>query len=161
MSTLFEIVDDMKELYELATDPDMDPQIFEDTLEAIKGSLEVKAKGYVNVIKQLEMEQKQAEEVSKMFAEKAAVRKNNVKRMKDMLKFALEGTNQKEMAAGDFTVKLQNNGGLQPLKITGDVPESMTKVIVEPDNDRIREFLKENTCEWAHLEPRGTHIVIK
>ena len=161
MSTLFEIVDDMKELYELATDPDMDSQIFEDTLEAIKGSLEVKAKGYVNVIKQLEMEQKQAEEVSKMFAEKAAVRKNNAKRMKDMLKFALESTNQKEMAAGDFTIKLQNNGGLQPLKITGNVPESMTKVIVEPDNDRIREFLKENTCEWAHLEERGKHVVIK
>jgi hypothetical protein len=81
--------------------------------------------------------------------------------MKDMLKFALESTNQKEMAAGDFTIKLQNNGGLQPLKITGDVPESMTKVIVEPDNDRIREFLKENTCEWAHLEERGKHVVIK
>ena len=62
---------------------------------------------------------------------------------------------------GNFTLKVQNNGGLAPLKITGDVPESMTKVIVEPDNDKIREYLKDNECEWAHLEERGKHIVIK
>ena len=161
MATLFEIVDDMKNLYDLATDPEMDPQMFEDTLEAVRGSLEVKACRYVNVIKQLEMEQKQAEEVSKMFADKAAVRKNSVKRMKDMLKFALEETNQSDMAAGAFTIKLQKNGGKEPLKITGDVPDNMMKVIVEPDNDKIREYLKDHECEWAHLEERGKHVVIK
>lgn len=159
--TLFEIVDDYQNLYELATDPDTDPYVFNDTLEAIKGALEVKSCGYVNVIKQLEMEAKQADEVSEMFKEKAEVRKNNIKRMKEMLKSALEATNQESLTAGAYTIKLQKNGGVQPLVIDGDVPQNMTKVIVEPDNAKIREYLKDHSCEWAHLEERGKHIVIK
>jgi hypothetical protein len=159
--TLFEIVDDYQNLYELATDPDTDPEVFNDTLEAIKGALEVKSCGYVNVIKQLEMEAKQADEVSEMFKAKAEVRKNNIKRMKEMLKSALETTNQESLTAGAYTIKLQKNGGVQPLVIDGDVPQNMTKVIVEPDNAKIREYLKDHSCEWAHLEERGKHIVIK
>lgn len=159
--TLFEIVDDYQNLYELATDPDTDPEVFNDTLEAIKGTLEVKSSGYVNVIKQLEMEAKQADEVSEMFKAKAEVRKNNIKRMKEMLKSALEATNQESLTAGAYTIKLQKNGGVQPLVIDGNVPQNMTKVIVEPDNAKIREYLKDHSCEWAHLEERGKHIVIK
>ena len=159
--TLFEIVDDYQNLYELATDPDTNPEVFNDTLEAIKGALEVKSSGYVNVIKQLEMEAKQADEVSEMFKAKAEVRKNNIKRMKEMLKSALEATNQESLTAGAYTIKLQKNGGVQPLVIDGDVPQNMTKVIVEPDNAKIREYLKDHSCEWAHLEERGKHIVIK
>ena len=155
MATLFEIVDDMQELYEMATDPEVDPEVFQDTLEGLKGMLEVKACGYVNVIKQLDMEAKQAKEVAQMFTDKAKVRENNIKRMKDVLKMAMDSTEKKSMAAGAFTIKLQKNGGLQPLVIDGEVPQNMTKVIVEPDGTKIREFLKDNTCEWAHLEPRG------
>ena len=159
--TIFDIRDDFAKLYLMGCDPELDPQIFQDTLEGLMGALEVKSCGYVNVIKQLEMEQKQAEEVSKMFADKANIRKNNIKRMKDALKLAMESAGTDQIAAGAFTIKLQKNGGLQPLKIDGDVPESMTKVIVEPDTERIREYLKDNECEWAHLEERGKHIVIK
>lgn len=159
--TLFKIVDDYQNLYELATDPDTDPEVFNDTLEAIKGALEVKGCGYVNVIKQLEMEAKQADEVSEMFKVKAEIRKNNIKRMKEMLKSALEATNQESLTAGAYTIKLQKNGGVQPLVIDGDVPQNMTKVIIEPDNAKIREYLKDHSCEWAHLEERGKHIVIK
>ena len=161
MATLFEIVDDMKGLYELATDPEVDPEVFQDTLEGLIGMLEVKSWGYVNVIKQLDMEAKQAKEVSKMFADKAKVRENNIKRMKEALQTALEAQDKTEMAAGAFTIKLQKNGGVQPLVITGDVPQNMTKVIIEPDTDKIREYLKDNEVEWAHLEERGKHIVIK
>ena len=159
--TLFSISDDMLELYEMATDLDLDPQVFADTLEGLKGMLEVKACGYVNVIKQLEMEQKQAEEVSKLFADKSKVRKNNVKRMKEALQWVMNAQGVKELPAGAFTIKLQNNGGVAPLEITGEVPQNMTKVIVEPDNDKIREYLKDNECDWAHLGERGQHIVIK
>jgi hypothetical protein len=45
--------------------------------------------------------------------------------------------------------------------IDGVVPDNMTKVTIEPDTDKIRAFLKENECEWAHLEERGRHIEVK
>ena len=161
MGTLFDITEDFRSLYELATDPECDEQVFQDTLEGLIGELEVKSCGYTQVIKQLDMEAKQAKEVSQMFADKAKVRENHIKRMKEALKMAMETAGTDQIAAGAFTIKLQKNGGLQPLKITGEVPDNMTKVIVEPDTDRIREFLKDNECEWAHLEERGKHIVIK
>ena len=160
-NTLFELVDEMQELYDLAIDPETDPEALEGSIESVMGAIEVKACGYANLLKQLEMEQKQAEMVSQSFADKAKVRKNNIKRMKEALMFAMERLDKKDLPAGAFTFKIQKNGGVQPLKIDGEVPQNMTKVIVEPDNDKIREFLKENTCDWAHLEERGSHIVIK
>lgn len=163
MSTLFELVEDCQLLYEMATDPDCDPQVLEDTIEGIMGMIEIKAGGYVNVIKQLEMEQKQAEELSRAFAAKAKIRENNIKRMKDTLLAAMDRLNKTELPAGDFTFKVQKNGGKEPLVIDdpGKVPDNLTKITIEPDKDKIREFLKDNTAEWAHIEPRGKHIVIK
>ena len=165
-NTLFELVDDAEQLYELAIDPETDPEVFNDTLEGIMGMIEVKACGYANVLKQLAMEEKQADELSKMFAEKANVRKNNIKRMKDALKEAMTRLEVKELPAGAFTIKLQNNGGVEPLVLDqpDKVPDSLTKITVAPDNDKIREFLegqKDRKTEWAHIAPRGQHIVIK
>lgn len=161
MSTLFEIVDEFHELYELATDPEVDPDVFADTLEALTGELEVKGKGYVSVIKQLEMEMTQANIVAEQFKAKAKVRENHIKQMKEALKTAMTSIGTDTVEAGDWTIKIKKNGGVQPLVITGDVPDNMMKVIVEPDNTKIREYLKENKAEWAHLEERGTHVEIK
>lgn len=160
-NTLFELVDEMQELYDMATDPDTDPEALEGSIESVMGAIEVKSCAYANLIKQLEMEQNQAEMVSKAFADKARVRRNNVKRLKEALMIAMDSLDMTALPAGAFTFKIAKNGGLQPLKIDGEVPQNMTKVIVEPDNDKIREFLKDNECEWAHLEERGRHIVIK
>ena len=165
-NTLFELVDDFQELYEMSTDPDLDPQVLQDTIEGMTGLIEVKAKGYVNVIKQLEMEITQANITSEMFRQKAEVRKNSVDRMKNALKIAMNRLEVKELPAGDFTIKLQNNGGQEPLVIDKPeaVPENMTKITIEADKAKIREFLSTQQgkkCEYAHLEPRGQHISIK
>lgn len=165
-NTLFELVDDFQELYEMSTDPDLDPQVLQDTIEGMTGLIEVKAKGYVNVIKQLEMEMTQANITSEMFRQKAEVRKNSVERMKNALKLAMNRLEVKELPAGDFTIKLQNNGGQEPLVIDKPeaVPENMTKITIEADKAKIREFLSTQQgkkCEYAHLEPRGQHISIK
>ena len=160
-STLFEIVGDFQRLYEIATDG-TDPQLLEDTLEALTMDLTDKSAGYVAVINQLDMEAAKADELAKAFAEKRDARKNAIKRMKERLIMAMDALGTKELPAGNFTIKIQGNGGQQPLKITGDVPENFNKVIVEPDNDKIRTALKEGKeLDFAHLEPRGRHITIK
>jgi hypothetical protein len=161
MSTLFGITDKFFDLYELMTDPEADEEALQGSLEVLTGELEVKAEGYTKVIKTLEMEQKAAEEVAKTFTEKATVRKNNIKRMKEALHHAMDVAGLKEVPAGEFTIKIQKNGGKEPLKITGDVPDSMMRIIMEPDNERIREYLADHEADWAHLEERGSHIVIK
>lgn len=161
MASLFDITGEFLALYSMATDDDADDQVFIDTLESLTGELSVKAAGYVNVINQLEMEQAQAKQMAELFTAKAKVRENAVKRMKNALIDALDIAGKTELPAGAYTIKVVKNGGLQPLVIDGDVPDNMTKVTVEPDSKKIREFLKTNECGWAHLEERGRHISIK
>ena len=160
--TLFDIVGEFQALYELATSEDVQgEEAFIDTLNSLSAELETKSGGYVAVINRLEAEQTKADEIAKAYAAVAKSRKNAVRRMKDTLLYAMDELGLTEMPAGDLTIKIKKNGGLQPLVITGDVPDNMTKVTIEPDNDKIRAYLKDNECEFAHLEERGRHIEIK
>jgi len=163
--SLFDIVGEFQQLYEIATsEEEQAEEAFIDTLNSLKGELEEKSSGYCAVINRLEAEQAKAEEVSKAYAAVAKSRKNAIKRMKDTLLMAMEELEKTEMPAGELTIKIKKNGGMQPLVIDGNVPDNMTKVTIEPDNEKIRAFLKDqpdNKCEFAHLEERGRHIEIK
>ena len=162
MGTLFELVGDAQALYNMATDPECDPRALDDTIEGVMGMIEQKAAAYCHVIKTLEMEEKQAEEVYREFMAKATIRKNNIKRMKDMLLYTMDALGKTELSAGEFTFKVQKNGGKEPLVITGEVPDKYKKVIYEDDNELIRKAIADGEdIEFAHLEPRGKHIVIK
>ena len=159
---LFDIVDEFEVLYELAVDESVDEQTFSDTLEALMGELEVKGAGYVAVINQLDMEAQKAKEISEQFKIKAMRRTDSIARMKQALKDAMVRIGVQSIDTGDYTIKLQKNGGKQPLVIDGDVPESMCKVILEPDKDRIRAEIEDGKkLPYAHLMERGQHIVIK
>lgn len=161
MATLFEITNEFRALYDLATE-DGDPVALADTIEAMMPELENKAAGYVAVINQLDMEAAKADEIAKSFKAKADARKNSVKAMKNALLIALDTIGATELSAGQFTIKAVKNGGKKPLKITGDVPQDMMRVIFEPDTERIRESLEcGDVLEYAHLEERGKHISIK
>lgn len=161
MSSLYDLTGEFKALYELAIN-DEDPQAFLDTLEGLKGELEVKAGGYVHVIKQLMMEADECDKLIDAFTAKKSARMNNVKRMKDALIDAMDATGIDSLKAGGFNLKISKNGGLQPMKITGEVPDSFTKLIVEPDNKKIRDALVNGEAlEFAHLEERGRHLNIK
>lgn len=162
MASIFNIAGEFEYLHELATQEDIDEQLFNDTLEALTGELEVKGAGYVAVIQQLDMEAKKAKELADAFKLKADTRINAIGRMKDALKVAMTRIGTDKIDAGDFTIKLQKNGGKQPMIMDGDVPNDYLKVIYEPDKDKIRQALEDGTeLPFAHLEERGKHVVIK
>jgi len=161
MGTLFDITAEFQQLYEMATDPECDEEVFAGTLEALTGELEIKASGYTNVIKQLEMEAKQADEIAKSFQDKKRVRENHIKRMKEALKGAMETIGVTQIVADPFTIKLQKNGGKAPIEITGDVPQNLMRITYENDMDLIRDYLENHEADWGHIGERGTHIVIK
>ncbi len=160
MSSLYDIESDFLALYELAT-TEGDEQAFLDTLEALKGELEVKAGGYVHVIKQLEMEADECDKVIDAFKAKKATRTNNVKRMKEALMQAMDIAGVDKLPAGEYTLKIARNGGVQPL-VLGEVPDNYMKVKLEPDTDKIRKALNDGEdLSFAHLEERGRHLNIK
>lgn len=160
MSSLYDIESDFLALYELAT-TEGDEQAFLDTLEALKGELEVKAGGYVHVIKQLEMEADECDKVIDAFKAKKATRTNNVKRMKEALMQAMDIAGVDKLPAGEYTLKIARNGGVQPL-VLGEVPDNYMKVKLEPDTDKIRKALNDGEdLSFARLEERGRHLCIK
>ena len=164
MSSLFEITTEFQRLYELATDEEIDEEAFAGTLESLIGELEVKSAGYVHVIKTLEMEEQKAAEVEEAFKRKKEIRQKRIKKLKDAVRDAMLLTDQKEIQAGDFTIKLKGNGGQQPLVIDKpeDIPDTCKIIKYENDNKKIREYLENHKdCSWAHLEERGKHIEIK
>lgn len=162
MGTLFQIAGEFEELYSLATQEQLDEDLFNGTLEALTGELEVKGAGYVAVINQLDMEAKKAKELADAFKLKADARLNAIGRMKDALKIAMDRIGTDNIDTGDFTIKLQKNGGKQPMIVDGEVPNDFLKVIYEPDKEKIRKVLEEGSkLDFAHLEERGKHIVIK
>lgn len=157
---LFEIVDEFQSLYDLLTE-DTDPQLIADTLESLTAELETKSAGYVAVRNQIDMEYKKAAELEKKYKEIKKARENAKKAMDERLLIAMDALEVAELPAGDFTIKLKKNGGQAPLVIDGEVPEEFTKITIENDNEKIREYLKENECDFAHLGERGRHIEIK
>ena len=157
---LFEIVGEFQSLYDLLTE-DTDPQIIADTLESLTAELETKSAGYVAVRNQIDMEYKKAAELEKKYKEIKKARENAKKAMDERLLIAMDALEVAELPAGDFTIKLKKNGGQAPLVIDGEVPEEFTKITIENDNEKIREYLKENECDFAHLGERGRHIEVR
>jgi len=164
MNNLFDIVGEFNELYQMATsEEEQAEQVFIDTLESLKGELTQKAAGYVAVMNRLDMEMKKAEEIEKRYKAIKESRKNAIQRMKDACLWACDELGVKEIDAGDMTIKVKNNGGQLPLIIDKpeSVPENLTKITIEPDKAKIREYVENNECDFAHLEPRGRHIEVK
>lgn len=158
--TLYDLQGEFLRLYQIITDED--EQVFLDTLEGLQGELEIKASGYVHVMKQLEMEEDECDKVIEAFKAKKAVRSNARKRMKEALINAMDVAGLNELPAGEYTLKIAKNGGLQPLKIDGDIPDNFMKVQLVPDNDKIRKTLNDGEeLPFAHLEERGRHLNIK
>ena len=174
MATLFSIKDEYLAFYQMATEAIDEAeteeekakaiQAFNDTLESLKGDLSKKSEGYVAVLDRLKAEAKRAKEIKDKYDAIEKNRKNAIAQMNAALMFVMDELGKDKMPAGDVTIRIQNNGGQLPLEITGDVPDNMTKVTIEPDNAKIRSYLESEEgkdCEWAHFKERGRHIVIR
>ena len=163
MATLFEITNEFERFYQMVIDEEMSDDAFEDTLACIMDELEVKASGYANVIKQVEMEAEQAEILEKEFKRKKEIRKTRVKRLKEAICTAMQIAKVNDLNAGKFSFHLKKNGGLEPLVIDKpeDVPDTLKVIKVENDNAKIREYLKDHDVDWGHLEERGFHVEVK
>lgn len=163
--TLYDIQGEYLRLYDLATDiedPDSD-EAFNNALDELHTDLAVKAEGYAQVIKQLDMEADECDKLIEIIKAKKEARKNHSKRMKEALMAAMDVAGISTLPAGMFTLRISKNGGKQPLKVEEDkVPDRYMKLIYEVDNEAIRKVLEGGiSLNFAHLEERGRHLSIK
>lgn len=162
-TTLFELVGDFLRLYEMADDPDIDPQAFADTMEGIEGAIEDKADGYACVIAKLNGEAKAIKEQEERLYNRRMAIENNVKRMKENLQDAMELTGKVKFRTTLFNYWVQNN----PVSVVLDtddidsVPSIYVKTVKDFDKTAIKDAIKngEDMSGIAHLEQtRGLRI---
>ena len=162
MSTnLFTLKEEYKILLEMAEDPSNDPQTVLDTMDAIKGEIAVKGESYIAVMNLLESKASLFREEAKRLTKGADFMEKNVKNMKERIKVVMIEMGWDTIETDYHKIKLEKNGGVLPLKITGNVPDNYKKITYSDDTEKIRKALKEGKkLDFAHLGERGTHITI-
>jgi hypothetical protein len=148
----------------MMTDPDVDEQVVNDTLEGIVGEIEVNAANLVTVINRIDMEIETCKKQKDEWAQAERVRKNRKERLVTMIKDAMTAIDKTEIQAGDVTFKLQNAGGKLPLIIDDNatVPERFTKITIENDNELIRKALDDGEqLDFARYGNRSKVLKIK
>lgn len=167
--TLLEIARECQEVRALANDPDMDMDVVIDSIESMEAVLETKVNAYGFVYR--DMKEAQAamqaridymDSVVKELKAKLKAMQNNEERFKDRLMSVMFATDTEEFHTEMFDIAIKTKGGVQELSVDEDkVPDSFLKVTYSVDKDKVREYLKDHTCDWARLLPRGKRIEIK
>lgn len=163
--TLFGLVGEYRELYEMLIDADeSEKEVIEDTLEAVTGAIEVKGAGYVSVLNQLDMEIEACKKQKAEWDARLKARENAQKRLKQHLLDGLLLIGKNEIKAGDVTIKVQNAGGKLPIVFDSEkkVPEKFTKITIETDNNLVRAALEAGEkLDFAHFGERTKILKIR
>ena len=154
---------------EMSLDPEVDPQVISDTLEAIEGEIEVKAEGYMAVIRKLQYEKTavaaRKEYVNQILKELRAMENHLDNRetwLKENMKETMIAIGKEKIKLDTVSLNVRKAGGQQKLeKVADKVPDNFKKIVYEDDDEKIREYLKDHTCDWARLLPRTTYLEIK
>ncbi|MCT2015196.1 siphovirus Gp157 family protein [Staphylococcus capitis] len=139
MSSLFNLKDDYKQVYELIAEQE-DEQVLKDTLESINDALEDKADGYVAVIKSLEADNNAIDEEIKRLRQRKTSNQNGIKRLKETLQQVMEETGKEKFKTPLNSYSIANNP--PSLEVTNEsvVPKEFY-VEQEPKLDK-KELLK-------------------
>lgn len=155
-TTLFDLTGNLLRLYEMMDDPDIEPDVLIDTMEAVEGEFEAKAEGYASVMVKLtgDMEMIMAQE-KRLYSRRKAI-ENNIKRMKEHLQESMEITGKTKFKTTLWSFGIQNNPASLVLDTDNvdSLPSSYIKVTKDFDKAAIKEAIKNgvNFNGIAHLE---------
>ena len=162
MATIYELTSDYLNLLELAEDPDIEEDVFRDTLEGIVGAIEDKAEAYAIIINEVTTKAAQLNMEAKRLTTWADSLTRNAGRMKETLMYSMDEIGTKKIETEHFRIGIAGNGGKKPIRYTGDVPEQYMVMKPEVDTKAIREALESGKeLDFAYLGERGRHLNIK
>lgn len=157
MATLFDLTGKWLELYDMADDPDMDADMWFDTIEGLDGEIEDKADGYAKVITQLNADATaiKAEE-DRLYRRRTTI-ENRIKNMKSRLQGMMEITGKKKIKTELFSFGIQKNPAsvvIDEQYIENIPAEYLIAQDPKIDRQKIKEDLKagKNLDGIAHLE---------
>ena len=161
MSTLYELTNEYMALLEMAEDPDIDPQAFADTLEALGGELEMKADGYARVMKELEGRAATMRFESKRLENGYKTIERNIDRMKHALQDSMVATDKRKFKTDLFSFSIRKN----PASVVIDRETSIPPEFLIPQDPKIdKKAIKAaidrgDDITFAHLEQVESLII--
>ena len=149
---LYEITGALLELLEMATEQELDQKTINDTMEVMEFEFEEKADGYAKVIKALEGDVDSLDKEIKRLTERKNTVKNNIASIKRNLEGAMITTGKTKFKTLLFNFGIQKNPASVVIDDESQIPEEYL-VVQEPKVDKtgLKNFLKDNEVEWAHL----------
>ena len=161
MATLYELTGQYQLLLALMEDPDVDPQIVEDSLEAVSGEIEAKADGYAKVRLELLNEKAGLKAEIERLSARVRTIDRNVDRMMESLKNGLIEADKTKFKTELFSFNIQKNPPHVVIDDPSRIPEGFL-IPQEPkvDTASIKESLKsvdaaemwEGICHLEHGE---------
>lgn len=153
--TLYDLTNEWAMLMAMAEDPEMDPQLFQDTLEGLDGDLEQKSDNYARVMKSLEHDAAALRAEEKRLADRRRTIENNLERMKKSLEQMMRVTGKMKFKTPFFTFGIQKNPARLVIDDLAAVPDRYL-IPQDPKVDavKVKELLKDLgvAVPWAHME---------
>ena len=149
--TLYDLTAEYQALLQMAEDPDTDPEVLTDTMEALEGEIEDKADGYAIVMKELEAsEQKIKNEVDRLNARRLSI-SNNIRCMKLRLQTSMIETGKTKFKTDLFSFGIQKNPPAVVIdeQYIENIPE---KYLVQQDPVIDKKKIKEDLKAGVDLE---------
>lgn len=139
MNTLYQIKDELQELM-LMMDEDPDNEVIADTLEALRGELEIKAEGYCKAIAEYEHRAAAIKKEIDRLDERKTVAENNAKKLKDALFDAMKVTGNEKIRGDLFYLYIKNNA-----ESLDQVPEKLPDKYLIPQPSKVdrKQLLKD------------------
>lgn len=160
--TLYEMNTEYIELLCLSEDPEVDPQLIADTMEAIEGEYTDKVENYGKVIRQLEHDAAALDYEAKRLKNRKDSIEASIKRMKAAIKESMELRGESKVDTQLFKFSIRKN----PASVVIDDESRVAHdyMIPQPpkiDKKAIKAAIDEGfEFDWAHLE-QGTSLSIK
>ena len=142
-STLYDLTGDWLDLYNMADDPDMDADVWFDTIEGLEGEIEDKADGYARVITQLNADMAAIKsEEDRLYSRRKTI-ENRINNMKSRLQAMMELTGKTKFKTPLFSFGIQNNPASVVIDNESEIPAAYW-IPQEPklDKAKLKEDLK-------------------
>lgn len=152
MATLYELTEEYRQLLDMMEDDSVDPEVLKDTLEGVDGELEIKAENCAKVMAELCGKVDLIDREIERLKGKKDVLNNNIKRIKQQIEKSMIDTGKRKFKTDLFSFGIQKNPPAVVIDQEDQIPEEYW-VAQEPKLNRtaIKQWLKENEADWAHL----------
>ncbi|MEG0898320.1 MAG: siphovirus Gp157 family protein [Oscillospiraceae bacterium] len=169
MASLYQLTDEFLTVFNMLEDDEIDEQVITDTLESLEYEIEDKADGYAKIIKTLDNNAEGLKKEIERLTTRKQTLDNRSKFLKQTLENSMRAVGKLKFTTNLFSFNIQKNGGKRALVIDtekiDDIPmDYRIKQDDKINNDKIREYFKENDiekCDFAHLEPQGESLRIR